>query len=67
MDWAQRTVKHPGALKKALGAKGRDIPPNTLAKAAKAPGRLCKQAMKNLRTFKRDPLFPTPITSVIIT
>ena len=55
MDWTQRAVKRPGALKKALGTKqgaSVQIPPNTLAKAAKAPDRLGKQAMKTLRTFK---------------
>jgi hypothetical protein len=52
MDWAQRTVKRPGALKKALGCKGQDIPPNTLAKAARAPARVGKGLATTLRTFK---------------
>ena len=54
MAW-KGAIKRPGAPRKALGAKqGQDIPPNTLAKAAKAPGRLGKQAQlaKTLRTFK---------------
>ena len=52
MDWTKRAIKRPGALRQALGGKkGQDIPMNTLAKAAKAPGRQARLA-KTLRNFK---------------
>lgn len=43
--WIQEAIKNPGALRKELGAKpGKNIPEAKLAKAAKAPGKLGKQA-----------------------
>ena len=44
-NWIAGAIKKPGALRKALGAKaGEPIPAKKLAKAAKAPGTLGKQA-----------------------
>lgn len=38
-------IKHPGALRKALGAKkGKPIPAKKLAAAAKKPGKLGQRA-----------------------
>jgi len=43
--WIQNAIKHPGALRKALGAKkGKNIPAGKLAKAAKKRGKLGKRA-----------------------
>lgn len=43
--WIQGAVKHPGALRSKLHVKeGQTIPAKKLAKAAKAPGVLGKQA-----------------------
>lgn len=43
--WIQEAIKKPGALKKELGVKeGKTIPAKTLAKAAKAPGKLGQRA-----------------------
>lgn len=43
--WIQKAIKHPGALRSELGAKkGKPIPAAKLEKAAKAPGKLGKQA-----------------------
>jgi hypothetical protein len=43
--WIQKAIKKPGALRSALGVKGdKPIPAGKLAAAAKAPGRLGKQA-----------------------
>lgn len=37
--WIQGAIKHPGALRKELGAKkGKPIPAKKLAAAAKRPG-----------------------------
>ena len=44
-QWIQKAVKHPGALRKKLGAKeGAPIPAGKLAKAAKSSGTTGKQA-----------------------
>jgi hypothetical protein len=43
--WIQKAIKHPGALRKKLGAKeGEPIPAKKLAKAAKSSGVIGKQA-----------------------
>jgi hypothetical protein len=43
--WIQDAIKHPGALRAKLGVKGdKPIPTKKLAKAAKASGKLGKQA-----------------------
>jgi len=43
--WIQKAIKKPGALRSALGVKGdKPIPAGKLAAAAKAPGKLGKQA-----------------------
>jgi hypothetical protein len=43
--WIQEAIKKPGALRKELGVKeGKTIPSKTLAKAAKAPGKLGQRA-----------------------
>jgi len=43
--WIQEAIKKPGALKKELGVKeGKTIPAKTLAKAAKAPGKMGQRA-----------------------
>ncbi len=43
--WIQKAIKKPGALHKQLGIpKGQKIPAKTLAKAAKAPGKLGQRA-----------------------
>jgi hypothetical protein len=43
--WIQGAIKHPGALHKQLRVpKGKKIPLSKLRKAAKAKGRLGKQA-----------------------
>jgi hypothetical protein len=43
--WIQEAIKKPGALRKELGIKeGKTIPSKTLAKAAKAPGKLGQRA-----------------------
>jgi hypothetical protein len=44
-NWIAGAIKKPGALRKELGVKeGQKIPAGKLAKAAKAPGKLGKQA-----------------------
>jgi hypothetical protein len=44
-DWISDAIKKPGALRKELGATpGKPIPAKTLAKAAKAPGKLGQRA-----------------------
>lgn len=55
--WIKKAIKRPGALRRRLGAKD-GIPAGRLAKAAKAKGRLGKQArlaqtLKKLRRKKR--------------
>jgi hypothetical protein len=43
--WIQGAIKHPGALRKELGAKpGKKIPAKKLAAAAKKPGVIGKRA-----------------------
>jgi len=43
--WIQKAIKHPGALRKKLGAvEGKSIPAGKLAKAAKQSGTTGKQA-----------------------
>ena len=43
--WIAGAIKKPGALREQLGAKaGKPIPAKTLAKAAKAPGKLGQRA-----------------------
>jgi hypothetical protein len=44
-NWIAGAVNKPGALHKQLGIKqGKNIPANTLAKAAKSPGKLGQRA-----------------------
>ena len=44
-NWIDKAIKKPGALRKELGIKeGENIPAKTLAKAAKAPGKLGQRA-----------------------
>jgi len=53
--WIKGAIKHPGALRKQLGVKGdKAIPTKTLAKAAKAPGKLGQRARlaQTLKGFK---------------
>ena len=46
-NWIKDAIKKPGALREKLGAKaGKSIPAKTLAKAAKAPGKLGTQALQ---------------------
>ena len=55
-NWIKNAIKHPGALRKSLGAKeGKPIPAKTLAKAAKAPGKLGQRARlaQTLRKMKK--------------
>ena len=43
--WIQGAIKHPGALRKELGAKkGKPIPAKKLAAAAKKGGKIGKRA-----------------------
>lgn len=43
--WIQKAIKHPGALRRTLGAKkGGTIPRSKLAAAAKKGGKLGKRA-----------------------
>jgi hypothetical protein len=43
--WIKDAIKKPGSLRKQLGVKsGQTIPSKTLAKAAKAPGKLGQRA-----------------------
>lgn len=52
-NWIQGAIKHPGALRKELGAKaGKPIPAKELAKAAKSKGVLGKRA-RLAETLKR--------------
>jgi len=44
-NFIQKAIKKPGALRSALGIKGdKPIPAKTLAKAAKAPGKMGQRA-----------------------
>ena len=52
----QKAIKKPGALREQLGVKaGKKIPAKTLAKAAKAPGKLGQRARlaQLLKGFKK--------------
>lgn len=52
--WISKAISKPGALHKQLGIpEGKKIPAKTLAKAAKAPGKLGQRARlaKTLRGF----------------
>lgn len=52
--WISKAISKPGALHKQLGVpEGKKIPAKTLAKAAKAPGKLGQRARlaKTLRVF----------------
>ena len=52
-NWISGAVKHPGALRKELGAKkGEPIPAKKLAEAAKKPGKLGQRA-RLAETFKK--------------
>lgn len=43
--WISEAIKKPGALRESLGVKaGKTIPTKTLAKAAKAPGKMGQRA-----------------------
>jgi hypothetical protein len=43
--WISEAIKKPGALRSELGVKeGKTIPAKTLAKAAKAPGKMGQRA-----------------------
>ena len=43
--WIQKAISKPGSLRKSLGVKeGKTIPAKTLAKAAKAPGKMGQRA-----------------------
>ena len=51
--WIQKAVKKPGALRKSLGIKkGKKIPAKTIARAAKAGGKLGQRA-RLAQTFKK--------------
>ena len=51
--WIQKAVKKPVALRKSLGIKkGKKIPAKTLARAAKAGGKLGQRA-RLAQTFKK--------------
>ena len=51
--WIQKAVKKPGALRKSLGIKkGKKIPAKTLARDAKAGGKLGQRA-RLAQTFKK--------------
>jgi hypothetical protein len=53
--WIQKAISKPGALHEQLGIpKGKPIPPKTLDKAAKAPGKLGQRARlaKTLKGMK---------------
>ncbi len=55
-NWIAGAIKHPGALRKALGAKpGKPIPAAKLAKAAKGKGVTAKRARlaKTLRQLHK--------------
>jgi hypothetical protein len=55
-NWIKSAIKKPGALRSSLGVKaGKTIPASTLAKAAKAPGKMGQRARlaQTLKSFKR--------------
>lgn len=54
-NWIKSAIKKPGALRSSLGVKaGKTIPASTLAKAAKAPGKMGQRARlaQTLKSFK---------------
>ena len=52
-NWIAGAIKHPGSLRKALGAKeGEPIPAKTLSAAAQKGGKLGKRA-RLAQTLKR--------------
>ena len=56
VNWIQKAIKKPGALRAELGVKkGEKIPAKKLAKAAKAPGKLGQRARfaQVLKGFKK--------------
>jgi hypothetical protein len=55
-NWIKGAIKHPGALRKEMGAKkGKPIPAKKLAKAAKKGGKLGARARlaKTLRAMHK--------------
>jgi hypothetical protein len=53
--WIKKAIKHPGALRKALGAKkGKPIPASKLRTAAKGNSKLAQRARlaMTLKSFK---------------
>lgn len=55
-NWVAGAVKNKGGLHRSLGIpEGKKIPAKTLAKAAKEPGKVGKQARlaKTLASFKK--------------
>jgi hypothetical protein len=45
VQWIQKAIKKPGALRESLGVKGdKPIPAKKLAKAAQAPGKMGQRA-----------------------
>lgn len=55
MGWIKSAIRHPGALHKELGiAEGKKIPAKTLARAAKAGGKLGQRARlaETLKSFR---------------
>jgi hypothetical protein len=55
-NWIKDAIKKPGALRESLDVKkGEKIPAKTLAKAAKAPGKLGQRARlaQTLKSFSK--------------
>ena len=55
-NWITDAIKKPGALRESLDVKkGEKIPAKTLAKAAKAPGKLGQRARlaQTLKSFSK--------------
>ena len=56
VNWIQKAIKKPGALRSSLGVKkGEKIPARKLAAAAKKPGKMGQRARlaQTLRGFKK--------------
>jgi hypothetical protein len=56
VNWIQKAIKKPGALRSSLGVKkGKNIPAKKLAAAAKKPGKMGQRARlaQTLRGFKK--------------
>lgn len=54
VNWIQKAIKKPGALKKSLGVKsGQKIPASKLKAAAKKPGKVGQRARlaQTLKSF----------------